>query len=399
MKYPKWKELIMINSNHITIHIFALLLVSSLSLYPQATARENSQSKINNIKLTPTSTFINPALQSKLIKYLKRKKNPIAAIVLVEISSGKIVAIVEGLAQKTWYPKTHTALYNGFPAASIFKIITTIAALEDYSFLAKSKFYLSTNCQKINPRGTWLAPPRRKGKKKQISFALAFASSCNSLYAKIGMNHIGLKSIGLWAQRLGWQKKLGTDFKLASSNYDLPKASRSDLASAGRVFSGFGKVYLSPAHGAWLALLVGNLGETKALRLFRKHGTKLHPPKRIFSQQTARELLYMMHKTVRNGTSAQAFSARRYKKIKNLAGGKTGTLSLKTPKGQASWFIGVYPYKKPQVALAALVVNKKIWHIKGSHLAAETFYLWEKLGRRSSKTIKLVESKSIKKTK
>ena len=49
--------------------------------------------------------------------------------------------------------------------------------------------------------------------------------------------------------------------------------------------------------------------------------------------------------------------------------GKTGTLTRHDEKRLYTWFVGFAPAADPQVAIAALVVNKPLWHIKAPYLA------------------------------
>jgi cell division protein FtsI/penicillin-binding protein 2 len=51
--------------------------------------------------------------------------------------------------------------------------------------------------------------------------------------------------------------------------------------------------------------------------------------------------------------------------------GKTGSLADASPYKDYSWFVGFAPVEDPQVAVAAVVVNERLWRIKASLVAHE----------------------------
>ena len=50
--------------------------------------------------------------------------------------------------------------------------------------------------------------------------------------------------------------------------------------------------------------------------------------------------------------------------------GKTGTLTGRDPYRAYSWFVGLAPAERPEVAIAVLVVNEPRWRIKSTTAAA-----------------------------
>ena len=51
--------------------------------------------------------------------------------------------------------------------------------------------------------------------------------------------------------------------------------------------------------------------------------------------------------------------------------GKTGTLTRNRPHRSYSWFVGMAPADRPEVAIAVLVINEPKWWIKSTDAAAE----------------------------
>ena len=89
-----------------------------------------------------------------------------------------------------------------------------------------------------------------------------------------------------------------------------------------------------------------------------------------------------MKPTTLNGTATYAFRKRRYRRYKHLVGGKTGTLTGRTPKGLTTWFSGMMPINDPKIVVAAVAVVGNKWIVKGPHIAAEAFRAWDRLERK-----------------
>jgi peptidoglycan glycosyltransferase len=82
----------------------------------------------------------------------------------------------------------------------------------------------------------------------------------------------------------------------------------------------------------------------------------------------------MMVNTVDGGSAYKAFhdkAGRSYLPDISVAG-KTGTLTKYETNRFYTWFVGYAPADKPEVAVAALVVNTPLWQIKGPDLARDT---------------------------
>jgi cell division protein FtsI/penicillin-binding protein 2 len=93
----------------------------------------------------------------------------------------------------------------------------------------------------------------------------------------------------------------------------------------------------------------------------------------VLDADTARTVGRMMLRTVRDGTSREAFRdprGRPYLEGIEVAG-KTGSLSATNPYRAYSWWVGFAPADQPQIALAALVVNSELWRIKSSFVARD----------------------------
>ncbi|MFK7871621.1 MAG: penicillin-binding transpeptidase domain-containing protein [Oligoflexales bacterium] len=346
-----------------------LLFISLLFSLPQAFALELQVKP--GVSARPTT--LHWPLQNALETYLKNKRNPLAAVVVVDVASGKVLAIAEGGRPKGW-SKGHLALYPSFPAASIFKTVSTAAALEMDVFHAKQKMTLTGGCANIHARGGWLrdVKPHRRN---SLSLQRAYGNSCNGFFAKLAVNHVGLGNVLHYAEKLGWRKQIPADFNIPVSPMFPPSPSESNVQTVGRFAAGFGAVGLSAVHAAWLNLVVARDGYALPLSLYSDHPLpQVSPP--LLSMKTTTELRKIMTRTVQGGTAGSVFRGR-YRHLRRSAAGKTGTLTGRDPAGLTTWFAGMMPYEKPEVVVSAVVVTHDLWLIKAPHLAAEALRLWK----------------------
>jgi cell division protein FtsI/penicillin-binding protein 2 len=150
-----------------------------------------------------------------------------------------------------------------------------------------------------------------------------------------------------------------------------------DLAFA-RTAAGFSGSTLSPLGAAQLAYTVATGGRRMRLRLVAKSQGFEAPEKRemlgrVTDEWTAGRLLRMMEVTVREGTSADAFTdqtGRHYLPHLRVAG-KTGTLQPTPKSPTTSWFTGFAPSRKPEVVVSVLLVNGSAWRQKANEVARD----------------------------
>lgn len=336
----------------------------------------------------PRKTTINSKLQGHLTQFLKNKHSPIAAVVVVDVKTGKILAMAQGAKPHLWGGNSHTALHNGFPAASLFKTVVTTAAFEIADIDASEPIGLYGGCQNVRATGVWLKD-KITGHLNRMTLRRAFGQSCNGFFAKIAVNHLGLGIITNFAQRFGWKTGVPTDFHLEKSPFRPPLPHNSSTHTVGRYAAGFGYVGISAVHAAWIMLTIANNGAPVPIKIFKDSPTpdSRSLEYRMFSSSTTRHLIDIMDSTIRGGTASFAFRRGKYRKLRHLVGGKTGTLTGRSPKGLTTWFAGMMPLEAPEIVVAAVVVLEDRWHIKGPHLAAEAFWAYYDLKLHQDPTI------------
>lgn len=302
-------------------------------------------------------------LQQKLDGIMHDYRPPYAAVVAIEPSTGRVLAMVEHSSADPAMRGLVTKAV--FPAASIFKIVTAAALMESgmdpdqsvCSYGGKRKISINN-----------LVDSSRDGACYTLS--RAFAKSANAIFAKMTVKFLSAATLRKRAESLFFNRPIPfavpTDVSLAAIP-DEPLG----LANTG---AGFGDVYLSPLHGALLAASIANDGVWRKPKLFEGEEEPESGATRILTSDLAHKLAEMMGQTVFGGTARKVFRERGHQV--RLAAGKTGSLADKRPYRDYSWFVGFAPMGTPKIAVAAVIVNNMVWRIRAPWLAREAMRLY-----------------------
>ncbi len=313
-----------------------------------------------------------PEIQNRLERFVRNGGNPIAALVVANVKTGEILAMVQGQTPGRWGSETHSALHVGFPTASLFKTVVAAAGFEIVQLDAEDSLSMFGGCAHVNPRGIW--PPMESNRPNQgLSLKRAYGHSCNGFFAKLAVNRIGLGPILTMARKLGWgNQTLASDFFVPQSPLREPNPSSSSINTIGKFAAGFGSVGLSAVHAAWQYMVIANDGIAVPLHIFKVPDDKVAANNpRAIEAQTAISLKGIMDATVMSGTASSAFSRGRLRVLRTEVGGKTGTLNGNHPQGLTTWFAGIYPLDDPEIAVASVVMLESLWKFKATNLAAE----------------------------
>ncbi|MDC0707395.1 penicillin-binding transpeptidase domain-containing protein [Stigmatella sp. ncwal1] len=305
---------------------------------------------------------VDPALQGQLTRIMQDYQVPYGAAVVIEPSSGRVLALAEhSQTDPSMRGLTTRAV---FPAASIFKIVTGSALLE------AGVSPTEESCFHGGKRGLTeklLEDSGRDGACHTLSSAMG--KSANVVFAKLTRKYLSADALRRMAARLRFNRPISfpipTDVSLASIPED-----EFGLANTG---AGFGDVYLSPLHGAALAAASAT-GVWRDPVLFETvPDASVAPAEEVLSPEVTRALTGMLEETVTHGTARRIFRERAFRV--EGAVGKTGTLADKNPFRDYSWFVGFAPKDHPRVAVAAVIVNEPLWRIRATWLGREAMRL------------------------
>lgn len=326
---------------------------------------------------------IDPVLQEKMTELFRKFQVPYGAFVAMNPKTGRVLAMVEYSGEDTG--PQHLALRATYPAASIFKLITGAAAIENGKADPETVINFSGGLYALSARN-WKDNPKRD--KNQITLSDAMGKSCNVAFAKVALRWLGSRELTRYAEKFGFNKPVEFEFPVQASRIHAENSE----ASIAKTAAGFGDVTLSPLHGVMIASAIANSGKMMAPRIIDRvsvNGREIYNFKskevsQCISEPTAEKLKNMMIKTIEKGTSRHAFHAPNGESYLGdiSVGGKTGSLEGDNPKGDYSWFVGMAPIDNPEIAVAALIINKPVWKIKAPYIAREglvTYFNKDKL--------------------
>lgn len=312
-----------------------------------------------------------PELQELALSVLRRYKVPYGAFVAVEPATGRVLALAEHSQED---PSLRDfARRATYPAASLVKVVTASAALETGRIAPSTAVRFEGSPYVVYPRKIFPKTPRYEN--NVATFAEALGTSNNVVFAKVGSQLVGAEGLARKLAAFSFNREIPFDFRLQVSRASVPE----EPYEMARTSAGFGDVYLSPVHAALIAAAVGNGGVMMkpfaVAAVEDPDGRTSYRPSpaplgRCVSPEIARTLAEMMQMTVTRGTSTKVFArnARRLWQDVRIAG-KTGSLTGDNPPGMYEWFIGFAPAENPQIAVASLIVNHDLWHIKGTYVA------------------------------
>jgi len=305
---------------------------------------------------------IQPALQDALTQLLESYQTPYAAVVVLEPSSGRVLAMAEyAHADRALRGLATKAL---FPAASIFKLVTATALLDaglgpdDVGCAHGGKRHIQARLLEDS-----------SADQTCLSLAEALGHSANAVFAKLTHRYLRPEQLRAAADALHFNRPFDFPVPTDASVAQVPD----DALGLAITGAGFGDVYLSPLHGAMLASVAANRGLWRAPVLFEDEVNSGQPVERVLSEDQAEALVRMMEETVTHGTARRFFRGAALR----TAVGKTGSLADKPPLPYRdyTWFVGFAPRDTPRVAVAAVVVNDVLWRIHAPWLASEALRL------------------------
>ena len=314
---------------------------------------------------------VRPSLQREVARFVQRNRVPYGMFVAVDPPTGDLLAFYGSHSGETDNSLVQRATY---PAASLFKVVTTDDALVHRKISPETNIYFHGCLYCIGP-SYWRENPRRD--RLHLSVTEALGKSVNMIFAKIALRWLTASNLQSTANSFGFNKTIPSDVPIDPSDANIP----SDRDGFARTAAGFGQVMISPIHAALIAGALSNGGVMMTPHLIHSiidpSGKVLYrelpsPLMTITDPKSAWTLLAMMHSTTVRGTGRRAFLHWHYDPLlRHIAvAGKTGTLSGMHPVGHYEWFMGMAPIGKPRIAVAALSIDMGLWRIKGPDIAS-----------------------------
>jgi peptidoglycan glycosyltransferase len=326
---------------------------------------------------TPVHAIIEYAFDAKLqdkVQQVFRNYGPdYGAFVALDAKTGRILSMVS--YSRNPLIKDNLALRATFPSASVFKVVTAAAAIEEQKFNADTVISFTGQNHTLYRQNVFKTKTNRWTRYSTLKEA--FAKSINTVFGKIGAYNLHPGQLRLYADRFGFNRKIASDMPMQAGSASIPE---NDPWGAAEAASGYTRDNtMSPLQGALIAATVVNNGTMMEPYLvqavYHTDGTPIYTAQPTVSAEaidpaTATQIRALMRETVFNGTCKHAFRGFFRGECSNIdVGGKTGTLNGLNPAGRYDWFVGFAESGGQKIAYASLTIHNRIWRVKSSQIA------------------------------
>ena len=287
-------------------------------------------------------------------------KHQAAAVAVVEVETGRILALVSIPEGDPKQADGDRAVGRAYPPASTYKLITAVAGLEtgispdEENTCTGHRMVGSSNLLDMGVHGT-------------IDFVEALQHSCNVYFFWVG-ERVGLARLAAVARDFGFGEPTGLDIngEVAGHVPDATEyAGHSERDQVRRLQTAIGaasvRATVLQVAMAYAALANGGrLYQPQIVRRVKRGGQTVEEPEPVLrrhvsaSASTLEVIRRGLYRAV-NRRGGTAFAAK--KGVVKMVG-KTGTAPLPTdPEESHAWFAGWAPADNPRMAIAVLVEN------------------------------------------
>lgn len=316
---------------------------------------------------------LEPAWQRATAALLERHALPMASVVVLDTVTGRVLVWASRGAAGRDLARTAEA-----PAASVFKIVTASALLEQ-GLSERTPTCWSGGFHALTLRNL-MSDPRRD--RECSTLPEAFARSINTVFARRALELLNPDRLQTVARQWGFGDGVPFDAPVAASELTVP----AETLAFARTAAGFWNSTLTPLHGALLAQGVARGGEmTRPWIVSSIRGPQgdtvavggEHAWRRAVSPEVAATLGRAMARTVTDGTGFHGFhddAGRAFLEGVSV-GGKTGTLTGAAPFRAFTWFVGNAEGAGRRLSLAVMVANGPLWRVKAPTLARQVLQI------------------------
>ncbi|GAB6094685.1 hypothetical protein JCM14469_09370 [Desulfatiferula olefinivorans] len=346
---------------------------------PLSNIRDKSFELTSGDTVLHIDTSIDTDLQNFILDQFERArkrtrgKPRYVAIVAMDPATGKILSMA---GFDSGNEAVDPCLSTGYPAASIFKIVTAAAAVEECGITPQSRMKFNGDKYTLYRRQLKESTNRYTNK---ISFADSFAQSVNPVFGKLGSIQLGKDGLEKYALAFGFNRPIDFEAPLPQSAVSLTD----DPYQWAEIACGFNRnTLISPLHGALLSGAILNEGRLISPTIIDQitdetgkvvYQGSAQPLNRAVRSETTDVLKTLMATTISRGTGSKSF--RGYRKDPVLCrltiGGKTGSIFSKDREVRLDWFVGFAEEKDggEQLALSVLVGHEKYIGTKACNYA------------------------------
>ena len=315
-------------------------------------------------------TSLDLDLQQYLLKKMDRVNSRYIGIVAMQPDTGRLLSMA-GFNRID--PHQDPCLVADYPAASLFKIVTAAAVIEEKGYTAQTRLKFNGYKHTLYKRQL---TDRTNRYTNVISFRDSFAQSVNPVFGKIGALYLDQQALEAYGDAFAFNREIEFELPWPMSRLEVGQESyrRAEIAS------GFNRqTTISPLHGAVLVSAIVNNGDpvepTLVDRIDDTAGHKVYqntprflPP--AVSPRTAGVLDQLMAATIKSGTARKPFRGHTRNTVLSRLklGGKTGSIYNRKHDARFDWFVGYAVEKNgpEKIVVSVVVAHEKYIGIRAS---------------------------------
>ena len=188
-------------------------------------------------------TSLDMELQQYLLERMDRVNSRYIGIVAMDPVNGHVLTMA-GFNKIN--PDKDPCLSADYPAASLFKIITAAAGVEENGYTAQTRFTFNGFKHTLYKRQL---TDKQNRYTNAISLKGAFAQSVNPVFGKMGALYLKKEALEAYGEAFGFNRDVAFELPLSTSRLNV----KSDSYHRAEIASGFNRqTTISPIHGAMI---------------------------------------------------------------------------------------------------------------------------------------------------
>lgn len=335
----------------------------------------NCEPRVDLPGTIPPDFVVDPAMQAFATALLTRHPAVLTMAFGMDLRTARPLFLVTRAGSQPVGHDLSLITAPRYPFASLAKILTSAAAMNEAGYSPSSPVYLRGQSHtlykfQLNPDNTGISMPLAK----------AFAYSVNPVFGKLGMNNLGSRAIMGWADSLGFNRPRGLGNGVPSGRMASPV----DSYNLAEISSGFVRTTLgSPVQAAMIVRKFAGDGKFRPPSWNGFELDSLCPPDTAEPNLLSKRMLELFRATVDSGTAHGGFQAAWPMPERGGfdLGGKTGSLDGTDPPGRYEWFAGYARLagdRDSGIAVGVLTVNDFRGALSASWTAATLLAAWSR---------------------
>ncbi len=159
-----------------------------------------------------------PGLQDEMENLFRQYRPDYGAFVAMDASTGQILSVVS-YSEKSDI-KENMAFRATFPSASVFKVVTAAAAIENQKYSAETPIQFNGANHTLYKHNILKNKINRWT--RQATLKDAFAKSINTVFGRIGAFTVGPTELRNYADRFGFNRQIQADFLFQQGKAPIP---------------------------------------------------------------------------------------------------------------------------------------------------------------------------------